>query len=56
MVAYQFALETLRMEQRNDTAPYTAKLKELTEAIEACFKETEAPDNPPDAAPGPQTR
>ena len=56
MVAYQFALETLRMEQRNDTAPYTAKLRELTEAIEACFKETEAPDNPPDAAPGPQTR
>ncbi|WP_298075251.1 cell division protein ZapA [uncultured Bacteroides sp.] len=55
MVAYQFALETLRMEQRNDTAPYTAKLKELTEVIETCFKETEMQKNPPDVISGPQT-
>ncbi len=41
MVAYQFALENLQMNRRNDTAPYTEKLKELTGLLEACFKEDE---------------
>lgn len=39
MVAYQFALESLQMKDRNDTAPYTAKIKELTEVLETHFKE-----------------
>lgn len=39
MVAYQFALENLRMKDRNDTAPYTAKIQELTEVLEDYFKE-----------------
>lgn len=41
MVAYQFACENLRMKERNDTAPYTEKLKELTGTLEAYFKENE---------------
>ena len=32
MVAYQF-------KDRNDTEPYTAKIKELTEVLESYFKE-----------------
>ena len=39
MVAYQFALETLQLKDRNDTEPYTAKIKELTEVLESYFKE-----------------
>ena len=39
MVAYQFALETLQLKDRNDTEPYTAKIKELTEELESYFKE-----------------
>ena len=41
MVAYQFAMENLQMNRRNDTAPYTEKLKELTGLLEAYFKEDE---------------
>lgn len=39
MVAYQFALESLQLRQRNDTAPYTEKIKELTETLEDYFKQ-----------------
>ena len=39
MVAYQFSLEKLQLLQRNDTAPYTEKVKELTELLEDYFKE-----------------
>ena len=39
MVAYQFALENLRLKDRNDTAPYTQKIRELTETLETYFKE-----------------
>lgn len=39
MVAYQFSLESLRLKDRNDTEPYTTKIKELTEVLEAYFKE-----------------
>lgn len=39
MVAYQFSLENIQLRQRNDTEPYTAKLKELTEELENYFKE-----------------
>lgn len=38
MVAYQFALESLEEKQRNDTAPYTEKIKELTEELESYFR------------------
>ena len=38
MVAYQFSLEKLQLLQRNDTAPYTEKVKELTELLEDYFK------------------
>ncbi len=39
MAAYQFALENLQMKDRNDTEPYTTKIKELTEVLETYFKE-----------------
>ncbi len=38
MVAYQFSLEKLQLLERNDTAPYTEKVKELTELLEDYFK------------------
>ena len=38
MVAYQFSLEKLQLLQRNDTAPYTEKVKELTELLEDYFQ------------------
>ena len=40
MVAYQFALENLQLKDRNDTEPYTAKIKELTEVLETLFQGT----------------
>lgn len=39
MVAYQFALENLLMKEKNDTAPYTQKIEELTEMLETYFKD-----------------
>ena len=39
LVAYQSALENLQLKDRNDTEPYTAKIKELTEVLETYFKE-----------------
>ena len=38
MVAYQFSLDKLKSEQRNDTEPYTAKIEELTELLEDHFR------------------
>ncbi|MDR0746187.1 MAG: cell division protein ZapA [Mediterranea sp.] len=38
MVAYEFSLETLKQKQRNDTAPYTEKIEELTGVLESYFK------------------
>ena len=38
MVAYQFALENLKMKKRNDTRPYADKIEELTEVLETYFK------------------
>ncbi|WP_455586725.1 cell division protein ZapA [Bacteroides sp.] len=38
MVAYQFSQENLKLRQRNDTAPYTAKIEELTEMLEEYFE------------------
>jgi len=38
MVAYQLSLDSLRMQERNDTEPFTAKIKELTETLEDYFK------------------
>ena len=37
-VAYQFSLEKLQLMQRNDTTPYTEKVKELTELLEDYFQ------------------
>lgn len=39
MVAYQFSLENLRLIQKNDTVPYTEKIKELTKVLEDYFRE-----------------
>ena len=39
MVAFQFALEVLQQKGRNDTTPYTEKIKELTEVLENHFRE-----------------
>lgn len=41
MVAYQFALENLKLSQKNDTQPYTAKIEELTELLEEYFRNGE---------------
>lgn len=38
MVAYQFSLEKLQLMQRNDTTPFTEKVKELTELLEEYFE------------------
>lgn len=38
MVAYQFALENLKMKNRNDARPYADKIEELTEVLETYFK------------------
>ena len=38
MVAFQFSLDKLRLDQRNDTEPYTAKIEELTELLEDYFR------------------
>ncbi len=38
MVAYQFSLEKLELAECNDTLPYTAKIEELTEVLEAHFR------------------
>ena len=42
MVAYQFSLEKLQLMQRNDTTPYTEKVKELTELLEDYFRKNNA--------------
>ncbi len=34
MVAYQLSLSNLQKEARNDTEPYTTKIKELTKLLE----------------------
>jgi len=39
MIAYQFSLRRLQLEEINDTKPYTDKIKELTEELETYFKE-----------------
>ncbi len=39
MVAYHFAVECLQEKQRNDTAPYTAKIEELGAMLESYLKE-----------------
>ena len=36
---FNFALESLQHQQRNNTAPYTQKIAELTELLENYFKE-----------------
>lgn len=38
MVAYEFSLESLKLKQKNDTAPYTEKIKKLTGVLEDIFK------------------
>lgn len=38
MVAYMFALDCLLESQRNDTLPYTDKIKELTNVLEEYIK------------------
>ncbi|MCD8081628.1 MAG: cell division protein ZapA [Bacteroides sp.] len=34
MVAYQFSLERLQLQDKNDTGPYTAKIEELIKELE----------------------
>ena len=38
MVAYEFSLETLKLKQKNDTVPYTEKIRELTGVLEDYFR------------------
>lgn len=38
MVAYQFALESLKMKEKNDTLPYASKIDELTAVLEDYIK------------------
>lgn len=39
-IAYEYALKCVRYENKNDTEPYTEKIKELTEMLEAYFRES----------------
>ena len=39
MVAYHFSREILQLKQRNDTAPFTEKIKEMTELLDSHFHE-----------------
>jgi cell division protein ZapA len=36
-IAYDFALENLRLQEQHDTEPYDRKITELTQEIEDCF-------------------
>ena len=38
MVAYEFSLDNLKQKERNDTEPYTGKIKELTGILEDYFR------------------
>lgn len=38
MIAYDFSLENLKLEERNDTMPYTEKVRELTAELEDYLK------------------
>lgn len=38
MVAYDLSLKNLRMENRNDTSPFTEKIEELTQELEEYFR------------------
>ena len=37
MVAYQLSLEGLKEKGRNDTTPYTEKIKELAQLVDDCI-------------------
>lgn len=37
MVAYHYSLETLKLEERNDTLPFAQKLNELTAELNDCL-------------------
>lgn len=39
MAAYYFSLESLKQKSRNDTKPYASKVDELTDVLDAYFKE-----------------
>lgn len=39
MVAYGFSLYALKIKDRNDTEPYTEKIKELTGVLEDYFRQ-----------------
>ena len=40
MTAFEFALQALDQQDRNDTKPYKEKIKELTEVLDEHFRET----------------
>ena len=40
MTAFEFALQALDQQDRNDTEPYKEKIKELTEVLDEHFRET----------------
>ena len=39
MTAFEFALQMLDQQDRNDTGPYKEKIKELTEVLDGHFRE-----------------
>ncbi len=39
MVALQLSIENLKLENRNDTSPFTDKITELTQELEAYLKD-----------------
>lgn len=39
MVAFDFACNNLKLEDKNDTSPFTNKIKELTQELEEHFRE-----------------
>lgn len=44
MVAYQFALETLKANKRNDTTPFVEKVETLNQVLDSYFQQMERED------------
>jgi cell division protein ZapA len=38
MVAFQLSIEKLQQEERNDTTPFTDKIQQMTNLLEACLE------------------
>ena len=39
MVAFQLSVENVKLEEKNDTSPFTAEIQELTDELESYLKD-----------------